>query len=126
MGGSARYRLAKKVREGKITADDLTFSVQVNKQYADENKWDLEDNDFTILGYDDNGNAYEVDAKGNPTKLAKPNYEKDWENVESSESLNMAEAKRKLARMREEPENEYDAGEDWWDNGGKEATLYGL
>ncbi len=126
MGGSARYRLAKKVREGKITADDLSYSVHVNSRYSDEPMYNLEDSDFSIMGFDEDGNMYEIDAKGNPTKLAKPSFEKDWEFVEASESLSVAEAKKKLERMREEPEYEYDAGEDWWDNGGKEATLYGL
>ena len=124
MGGSARYRQARKIREGKITAEDLSYAIYT--KYPGDRPSDLYDEDFKIYGFDEDGNSYEVDKHGNPVKLASPKFEKEWTFIEASEANSLKDARRKLEELRKEPEHEYDAGEDWWDNGGKEATLYGL
>ena len=75
MGGSARYRLAKKIREGKISGDEM------NGYYAFSNESNPDDvKIYGWYGYEGTPNSgwVELDKNGNPVRLV-PNRGKYYD-----------------------------------------------
>jgi hypothetical protein len=69
------------VPEGMKAEDMSGFTMFVKKGWAGDKKntidrdsleiWDLDESDILTVGYDEDGNAYAVDKKGNPIERLK-------------------------------------------------------
>ena len=106
MGGSARYRLAKKIREGKALPDEVTSYFA----FEDENG---EVKIYGFYGYEDNPNSgwVEVDSNGRPTKLLRKTGNEDIPEKGLTyidiDSEDFKEIKEKIEK-RQNPDEDYD------------------
>ena len=111
-----------------LKAEDLFFVLYQNDDGHNYSIWELEDKDILKVGYDEDGNAYEIDKKGNPVARMKEDPADTLEQI--GEGLTLKDAENDFDANAELAFNEnQESGPDkwaWWDNGGKERTLYGL
>lgn len=95
-----------------LKAEDLYFMMFQNDGGHNWNVWELDDSEILTVGYDEKGNAYEVDKKGNPTKRLKEDPNDSLEMI--GEGLTLSDAKKNFASNADQQHDEWE--EDPWNH----------